>query len=59
VDLDAIDWHKTGLLVAVIAVGCLILWAAWRILRLLFRVMVVLGLVVVLVALVAWWMNRH
>lgn len=58
-DLDQIDWHKTGLLVAVIATGIVGLWLLWRILRLLLRVVVFLAMVVVVAALVTWWVRHH
>lgn len=54
-----IDWHKTGLLVAVVAAGLLMAWVAWRVLRIVVRVFLLLLLLAVVSGVVAWWVQRH
>lgn len=57
--MEQIDWHATGLLVAVLAAGLLGLWIVWRVVRWVVKTLLVLALLGGIAAAVFWWVRTH
>jgi hypothetical protein len=56
---DAIDWHRTAILAAVVVVGLAGLVVMWKVTKLLIKLALLILVVGLVAGLVAWWRSTH
>jgi CHASE2 domain-containing sensor protein len=56
---DAIDWHRTAILAAVVVVGLMGLVVVWKLTKLLLKLAALLVVLGLAAGLVYWWRSTH
>lgn len=56
---DAIDWHRTAMLAAVVVVGLVGLVVVWKLTKLLLKLAALLVVLGLAAGLVFWWRSTH